>query len=214
MQRRGARVLNRLASDTSAIIVIDVQNDFCDPAGLMARQGANIESVDPAVTRLLEFLTVARRDDVPIFFIQNSHSSATDTPEWLGRHLGDPQVQTCQVGTWGAEFYRIAPEGDDIVIAKHRYNAFTGTTLEDRLTSLGRNSLLFCGVSTSVCVENSLRDAVCRDFLATLVEDCCADYSADAHQHAVAVMEQSYGAVAKSSAIQQAWAAEGEPAAG
>lgn len=196
----------RFRAADAAVIVIDVQNDFCHPDGVLARQGRDVARVHPAVERLTTFLDDARRADVPIVFVQNVHDEASDTGAWRARHPDCDREQSCQDGTWGAEFFAVAPAPGDHVVVKHRYDAFTGTDLEQLLRRLGRSSLLFTGVTTSVCVESSLRAAVCRDFLATLVEDCCGAYSDRAHQRGVESVVLGFGVAACSDELRAAWA--------
>lgn len=194
-------------------MVVDAQNDFCHVDGLLSRQGRDVARVQPALDRLAAFLAAARAADVPVVFIQNLHQDSTDSPEWLARHTDGDRAQSCRAGTWGAEFCQVGPQPGDHVVTKHRYSAFIGTALPALLDQLGRRSLLFTGFTTSVCVESSLRDAVCLDFLATLVEDCCGAYSARAHERAVESVRLGFGVVATSDRIRAAWGSPAAPAA-
>jgi ureidoacrylate peracid hydrolase len=203
----------RLHPDRTAVVVIDVQNDFCHPQGISAGLGKDLSGIERAVARLADFLPAARTAGVPVVFVRNLHSPNSDTPEWLARHASPGRAQTCQVGTWGAEFYGVAPLDGDIVVDKNRYNAFTRTRLEEVLDGLGRRSLLFCGVASNTCVETSLRDAVCRDYLATMVEDCCGAYSAEAHHRAVTSVSSGFGLVATSTDIVEEWSSRAYSAA-
>jgi ureidoacrylate peracid hydrolase len=188
------------------LVVIDVQNDFCSPSGLQAAQGQDLAMIDPAIDRLEALIARAHLGGVPVVFVSTTHSSSTDSPEWLARHPDPTRQQSCQEGTWGADFYRLVPVAGDTVVEKHRYSGFIETTLHEVLARLGRRSLLFCGVTTNTCVETSLRDAVCSDYLATLVSDCCGAYSAEAHQRALSAVANGFGAVVDSSHIVAAWA--------
>jgi ureidoacrylate peracid hydrolase len=157
------------------------------------------------VARLGRFLDSARRVSVPVVFVQNIHDATSDTAAWVARHLDSDREQSCQIDTWGAEFYEVGPQPGDHHVVKHRYDAFTRTNLEELLRGLGRSSLLFAGVTTSICVESSLRAAVCRDFLGTLVEDCSGAYSEAAHQRAIDGVALGFGIVARSDEIRDAW---------
>lgn len=195
----------RLDPGTAAIIVIDAQNDFCHPEGLLARQGRDVDRVQEPLERLDQFLAHARAAAVPVFFIQNIHDDRSDSAAWRARHDDSDRAQSCQHGTWGAQFCQVAPHEGDVVITKHRYSAFIETDLKAQLEARGRRSLLFTGFTTSVCVETSLRDAVCHDFLATLVEDCCGAYSERAHQRAVEGVSLGFGLVSTSDRVTAAW---------
>lgn len=212
-QRGVARAI-RFAAPDAAVVVIDVQNDFCHPDGLLARQGRDVARTHQPIARLAAFLDDARRAAVPVILVQNIHSPNSDTPGWRARHLDSGRDQSCQEGMWGAEFFEVGPEPGDHVVVKHRYDAFTRTSLEELLRSLGRSSVLYTGVSTSICVESSLRAGVCRDFLGTLVHDCCGAYNESAHQRAIDAVQLGFGIVASSDEISQAWshASSGDPA--
>lgn len=198
---------HRFTAASAAVVAIDIQNDFCDQRGLQAEQGKDVARVQSAVDRTAVLLAGARAAGVPVVLVRTTHSPATDTAEWLGRYPDPTRRQSCAEGTWGADPYRIEPQPGDVVVEKHRYNAFTRTPLDETLTDMGRRSLLFCGVTSNTCVETTLRDAVCRDYLVTLVEDCCGAYSAEAHARAVGSVVAGFGIVARSAEILSAWAA-------
>ncbi|UCN15334.1 cysteine hydrolase family protein [Cellulomonas iranensis] len=203
---------SRFAPGTAAVVVVDVQNDFCDPAGACAQRGSDVAGAVAMVPRLERFLDAARAAGVLVVFIQTTHDATTNSPAWLARR-GDPvpgaptPVATCATGTWGAEFYRVAPQPGEPVVVKHRYSAFAGTNLDVVLRSAGVDSLLLTGVSTNVCVESTLRDGLFAEYRVTLVEDCAASFEAEAHAATVANVEQYFGVVATSEEIGATWSA-------
>lgn len=192
---------------TSAVVVIDPQNDFCHPDGLHGRLGKDTGGAQAVLPRLAALLDHARRHGVPVVFVRTTHDETTDSAAWDDRHVEPRPARTCVTGSWGAEFCGVAPEAGETVVVKHRYSAFAGTAMRETLTRMGRTSLLFTGFATGTCVENSVREAVCRDFLVTLVEDCCADYTTEAHERAVEAIEAGYGLVSSSERIAQVWSA-------
>ena len=195
----------RLDRARSALIVIDVQNDFCHPSGVQGVRGRDLTQMVDVVAKLEGLIDGAREYGVPVVFVQTVHDENTDTPNWLARNGDEVRPQSCLPESWGAQFFQITPIFDEKIVTKHRYSAFHGTDLELHLTEIGRDSLLFAGVSTAVCVETSLRDAVCRDFLATLVNDCCSAYDDTAHERSVAAVQQGFGSVASSQEILSFW---------
>jgi nicotinamidase-related amidase len=203
---------SRFAPGTAAVVVVDVQNDFCDPAGACAQRGSDVAGAVAMVPRLERFLDAARAAGVLVVFVQTTHDATTNSPAWLARR-GDPvpgaptPVATCATGTWGAEFYRVAPQPGEPVVVKHRYSAFAGTNLDVVLRSAGVDSLLLTGVSTNVCVESTLRDGLFAEYRVTLVEDCAASFEAEAHAATVANVEQYFGVVATSEEIGATWSA-------
>ena len=200
------RKIDRLDRDLAALVVIDAQNDFCHEDGLSARQGSDVSRVREPLERLGALISAARTYDVPVYFIQNLHTAESDTREWLERHAGLNREQNCQVGSWGAEFCGVQPEEGDRVVTKRRYSAFINTSLENDLRAHDRSSLLFAGFTTGACVESSLRDAVCLDFAATLVDDCCGAYIAASHDRAVESVRSGFGVVRSGEDIIRHWA--------
>lgn len=189
----------------AAIVVIDVQNDFCHERGRQGRLGKDLSRVDRTVDNIIELTTQARRMSVPVVLAYTTHSPRVDSAEWVARRPKAPVGANCVEGAWGSEMYRIAPEPADLLVEKHRYSAFVGTRLEDELIAMGRRSLFFCGYTTSACVESSLRDAVCRDFFGSLVDDCCDCYTIAAHQRAEDAVRDDFGAVVCGGELVEIW---------
>lgn len=198
-------IQSRFRRDDAAVVVVDVQNDFCAPDGVQGRRGRDLSRVERTVDTIARLVDGARRNGVPVCFAHTTHGDRFDSPQWLNRRAGR-SAPNCVEGSWGAQLYRLRPEPGDICVEKHRYSAFAGTDLEATLAGLGRRSLLFCGYTSNACVETSLRDAVCRDFLATLVSDCCDAYLPDAHLRALRSVEEDFGLVATAGEILAAWA--------
>jgi ureidoacrylate peracid hydrolase len=199
------RVAVRVDPAGSVLVVIDAQNDFCHPQGVQALQGKDVARVAEPMRRLQLLVEAAREHQVPVVLVRTTHGVETDTPEWLGRH-GDPgRAQSCQDGSWGAAFFGVQPAPGDHVVVTHRYSAFTSGELAPLLDRLGRRSLLFAGFTTGTCVESSLRDAVCLDFLATLLEDCCGAYTQRAHDRAVEAVQEGFGVVTNSDEVIRNW---------
>lgn len=194
-----------------ALVVIDMQNDFCSPDGALARCGFDVTAAVAMAPRLAGLIASARAAGVQIVFVRTLHDETTDTPQWLGRVGDGPDAArtglTCRPDTAGAEFYGVAPQDADAVVVKHRFSAFVGTDLDDVLRSRNIESLLFTGVATEVCVESSLRSALFHEYWVSLVEDCAATYSPAAHDASVAVVAQNFGTVVTAEKLRALWSA-------
>ncbi|HEY0249831.1 MAG TPA: isochorismatase family cysteine hydrolase [Gryllotalpicola sp.] len=194
----------------TALIIVDVQNDFCDPEGSLAKIGNDVSAAVAMVPRLEKLIDDARAARLPVIFIQTIHDETNDTPQWLNRHAGEPgpgrSSSTCRTGSWGGEFYKVAPLPGEITVIKYRYSAFVGTNLDIVLKTLGIQSLLFTGVATEVCVESSLRDGLFAEYYVSLVEDCAATYSQEAHDNSVRGVARSFGTVVTSDYLSGLWA--------
>jgi ureidoacrylate peracid hydrolase len=185
----------------TAIIVVDVQNDFCHPEGGLARKGADVGMVQEMMPYLHELLHAARSYDVPILFIQTFHEKATDSEAWTlvtGAEL-------CRTGTWGAEFFEVAPLPTEIIVNKHRYSAFINTRLDTVLRTMNIETLVMTGVSTNVCVESTARHGFMLDYNIAFVKDACASTSRTAHEMTLENIDRYFGSVVSVNQLIEVW---------
>ena len=200
------RLAKAVEPASTALIVIDVQNDFCAKGGYYDKTGADISGVQPAVERLVGFIDQARKAGVRVIFARNNYDPVyVSEVQNARRKQVNWDLPYCRPGTWGWEFYRVAPLPDELIVTKHRYDAFYGTDLEVILRSNKVQSLLFAGVATNVCVESTLRSAYMRDFYSTIVSDCCAGRNARAHEATLDNVRFHFGLVASSDEIAAHW---------
>lgn len=187
----------------TALLIVDVQNDFCHEDGAFSiHRKVDLTHARNAVSALLLFAEGVRKLGIPILFVRTVHSEWTDSPSWLGRMKGNAEeMHICVPGSWGGEFYRIAPAKSDCVIVKHRYSGFFGTDLDLVLRSRGIETLLIGGLVTNVCVESTVRDAFNRDYNIILVEDCCGAFDVREHEAAVHNIAAYFGGVAESNTV-------------
>ena len=197
-----------LKPSETALIVIDVQNDFCAPGGYFEKTGADLAPIDPAVDHILTVIAAAREAGVMVMFVRSVYD-----PVYLSaaqnerrRRLGW-DIPLCRDGTWGAEFYKVAPNAGEVIITKHRYDAFFNTDLELVLRTNGIRNVALCGVATNVCVESTARSAFFRDFEVVVASDCCAARNLPAHEAALENFRRHFGMVATSAEVQDAWRA-------
>ncbi len=186
----------------SALLVIDMQNDYCHWQGAEVLNGGDVTrrtAILPAVQVLID---AAHRASTPVIFIRTTHDHTTTSSAWASRRQGtDWRHPYCLTGTWGAEYFGVLPEEGDIEVTKHRFSGFVGTDLELRLRALGRETLIIAGVDTNVCVESTMRDGYMRDFSCVLVADATAAGTADEHAAACATLGRYFGWTAKTTAV-------------
>jgi ureidoacrylate peracid hydrolase len=178
----------------AALIVVDMQNDFCHDDGVLGRRGVDLEPTQAMAPRLVALIERARALGLPVVYPINVHDSWSDSQVWRERY-GKAAVEICRPGSWGAAFYAVAPRPDDRIVPKHRYNAFVGTELDLILRARGVTTLIFAGVATNVCVETTARDAFCRDYRVVLVRDCLAGSSAAEHEASLRSLERYFNAL-------------------
>ena len=140
----------------SALLVVDVQNDFVSSKGSAAQRGEDVKAAQAMVPKLIRLIDEARRVGLTVVYIRTTHSEWTDTPSWIYRKSQQSALDTCREGTWGTEFYQgISPLLSERVVIKHRYSPFINTDLNTVLKAKGIESVLVTGVATNVCVETT-----------------------------------------------------------
>jgi ureidoacrylate peracid hydrolase len=177
----------------TAVVVVDMQNDFAAEGGMFHRSGVPIAGIRSCVPAIARVLAVARRVGIQVVYLTMafepdlSDAGGPGAPNVLkhlplggiGTPIEVPGGGTGRIlvrGTWNTEIVpEVAPEPGDVVLVKHRYSGFYGTRLDDVLRGLGVDSLVFTGCTTSICVESTLRDAFYRDYRCLLLEDCAAE---------------------------------------
>ena len=200
----------RVDPATTRFLVVDVQNDFCAEGGWFDRHGNDLRLIHEAVDRLAGFITVAREAGIPPIFVRAIYDEIYLSPPMLERHartgLG---IDHCRSGTWGAEFFRVAPRQDELVITKHRYSAFMDTELNALLRAQRVENLILAGITSNVCVESTARDGYMLDYHIVFLSDGSATYQAEAHEATLANIRRAFGMVASVSEITQVWRSMG-----
>ena len=193
----------RIRNTKTALIVVDVQNDFCHSQGAISKRNVDLSNVrNKVVPALISFIAKCREAQMPVVFVKTVHSDWTNSPSWLGRMGGTvSKIPICAAGTHGAEFYGVEPTPGDFIVTKHRYSGFVGTDLNLVLRSKGIETVLLTGVATNVCVETTARDAFNLDYHVIFVEDCCGAYSPEEHAATLNNISKYFGIVADSKTI-------------
>ncbi len=188
------------------VLVIDMQNDFCDENGAYHRNDPltfPVGGMKPMISRLQHFLSEARGNAMPILYVKYL---VDDQGRDVGLHTKTPRPFLLKEGlrrnTWGGEIVEaLKPLPGDFIIEKSRYSAFYNTKLEIVLRSLRVKTLLVTGVATNVCVESTIRDGYFRDYPCVLVEDCCQAWNEESHLAAVRNVLHGFGMVMTSEEV-------------
>jgi nicotinamidase-related amidase len=173
---RAAPASRRLCRRT-AVVVLDIQNDFCAPDGVAARYAESLEALESAVEKSTILLEEARKAGVPRIFVRSVMDNKYKLPKLLDRHRRLGFQEICREGKWGAEFYRVRPKEDECIVTKHTNDAFLYTFLEPLLRKHQTQTIVMCGVYTELCVEDTIRSALQRGFHVRLPEECTAGLS-------------------------------------
>ena len=181
-----------------ALLVIDMQNDFCSLEGNMAKIGRDISFIQKMIPSLSRLLEICRSLGIRIIFTKMVHSAWTDSPAWVAK-LNSKNVRK---GTWGCEFYQgFEPCEEDCVVEKHRYSAFINTNLDTVLRARGINTIIVTGVNSDQCVDDTAKHAFQLDYFVLLVKDCIATDSQALTQAVLTMAEKSYAWVVSSEEI-------------
>jgi len=182
------REVPMLNGTRSAVVVVDVQNDFCHPDGIFSRaMGMRLEDPGGLVERINELTGAARRNEADVLWLR----MIWDGDEEVGvlARGGFLAHEGLRAGTWGVELVDGVDVGDgDVFIAKKRFSGFFRTELEDILRARNVGRLYLAGVRTDYCVESTVRDAFFRDYDIVVVRDCVAGYFPQLHESSLTEM--------------------------
>lgn len=192
----------------TAILIIDMQNDFCSPRGTYHRSGKDLSLIQQMTPRLQKLIREARKHRILLVFIKNVtlKNGLSDSPAWL--YFKDRLVSGREYtlrGTWGCEFIReIQPKKKDVIVEKHRSSAFINTNLDLILRSNKIQTIVVTGVITQGCVESTVRDGAFYDYYVVTVRDCIATYDREIHDSSMKILEYRSTAV-PSEALFEVW---------
>jgi nicotinamidase-related amidase len=173
----------------TAVIIVDMQNDFCHPDGWLAGIGVDIGPARLPIAPLTQLLPALRGAAVPIIWVNwgtrpdrlNLSPALRHVydPAGAGSGLGDPLpragANVLQAGSWSARVVdELLPAASDIRVDKHRMSGFWDTPLDSILRNLGVTTVLFAGVNLDQCVLHTMADANFLGYDTLLIEDCAA----------------------------------------
>lgn len=199
-----------VARDHSALIVVDVQNDFVHPDGFTARVGGEVGPSVRAITRVNEAIDLFRQHEVPVVFLREIVSRATVLGNFLSR-CGSYEECPVQEGTWGAEWYTdlTPPRDGEPVVDKPSYDGFQDSNLEVVLKQLAVRTCIYVGFASNVCVEATARHGFVKGYYSVLLADASAGDSLEAHDMCTKMWRAYYGAVLTVSELETLWQGAG-----
>ncbi len=173
------------ARSCSALLIIDMQRDFCSPGGYAAQAGLEVARLSSVIANIRMLLDAARAVGMTIVHTREGHlpDLSDCPPEKLrrshaaGAAIGSPGPlgRLLVRGEYGHDFIdELQPLEGELVIDKPGYGAFWRSALQDELLRRGIRRLLLCGVTTEVCVHSTLREAIDRGYRCVVATDGCA----------------------------------------
>jgi nicotinamidase-related amidase len=197
------------APEKTALVIVDMQNDFCSKGGMADIMGADYNRLRSPTTPIKKVAEAARKsgikiiyiccgfrpdmaDAAPIFLELHKRSHAP-----LGTKAGPPGEKNVGIwikDTWNTEVVKeIAPQQDDIIIWKRTYGAFQDTDMELILRNLKIDTLIFTGIATHMCLESTLREAVMKGFRVAMLKDCTATFDDELQRNSERIIEFWFG---------------------
>ncbi|MHA6686875.1 cysteine hydrolase family protein [Mesorhizobium sp. A556] len=198
-----------LVPATTALVVIDLQQDFLSTTGYFARSGYDpspLRAILPTVNRLI---AACRAAGIRIIHTRQGYrgdlADMTPYEKWRRTRAG---LDGTDVLLRSSPGFQIVPEidvtPDDIIVDKTCNSAFTYTDFEHVLRAQGITHLLFSGCTTDVCVHTTLREACDRNFQCLTISDACASGDQKAHEgalHMVTVENGIFGALTDTQSV-------------
>ncbi len=209
------------ANDTTALLIIDMQRDFLDPEGYIARTGVDVRGLRAIIPNARRLLEAARAKGIRVIHTREGHRpDLSDLPAVKARRAAGAGAPIGSMGPLGRLLVRgepghaiiqdLEPLATEPVIDKPGFGAFHATDLEHSLRVAGVQTVVISGVTTDICVHSTLREAVDRGFECFTVGDACAAGDPAIHEAMLACIDGEggiLGRVVSTDALVAAWSA-------
>ena len=203
-RRKKYHWFTELDASKTALVVIDMQNTFCEPNS-PAEVPQSREIVDP----INKFAKSLREKGGQVVWVLHANSQIGDKSDWelFFNNVVTAEVKTRTMASLSPDKQKVwkdlTVDEKDITIIKNRYSALISgsSSLERVLRNLGIDTILIAGTKTNICCESTARDGMMLDFKIVMVEDCCAALSDDEHQAALESIIQQFGDVRTSTSL-------------
>lgn len=191
----------------TALLIIDMQRDFCDPQGYMGARGEDIKSARALIPRIRSVRDAAYDSGLTLVYTREGHRpNLSDLPEnkrlltaMAGAAFGSegPLGRLMVRGETGWDFIdELKPRAEDVIIDKSGTGAFHGTELNTILQLRGIKNIIVTGVTTGICVNTTAREASDHGYNVLVLEDCCAEPDPENHRMAIQVLKIEGGFLA------------------
>lgn len=197
------RLREKLNPESTALIIIDMQKDFCCEGGVFHKRGFDIRPAQNLAKRLNSFLKEARKALEHIIHLQ-----MIKKPEFTSPLVDDLYSRIEMERSYDpalAEPYEVIPQTEDIVIPKYKYSGFVSTYLDPFLRSKRISTLIIAGLATNVCVESTARDGFMREYYVVIPSDLTEGTSTEAKKWSLLNLDMFFAEVVSSNEILECW---------
>jgi len=198
-----ARLKAKLNPDSTALIIIDMQKDFCCEGGSFSRRGFDIKPAQRLARRLNSFLLEARKVLKYIIHLKMMKIPELASPV-VDEHYSRIKVERA-LDPALAEPYEVIPQPGDVIIPKYKYSGFVSTYLDQFLRSKNIDTLIITGIATNVCVESTARDGFMREYYIVIPSDLTEGTSNEAKKYSLLNLDMFFGEVVSSNEILESW---------
>ncbi|TDD37516.1 cysteine hydrolase [Actinomadura sp. KC06] len=177
-----------MSTSQTALLVIDMQNDYCHPDGVFAQAGLRVRDLDELVGEVNTLAAAARSAGRPVIWVRMEWDGDADVG-LLADRSPFLRTQGLRRGTWGSELLAgLDRAPDDHEVIKTRFDAFHRTGLRELLHDLDVGTLVVAGVRTDFCVESTVRQAFFHDLRVIVPREAVAGYVDDLHLGSLRLM--------------------------
>lgn len=201
---------DKIAPQNCAVLLVDVQNDFCHPEGAWAKIAVDSD-LPKRVEAIQSFLPEARSANVPVLFLRtvyNQWTVSAPIQEWWQK-LGTGPI--CTEGSFGGDFYQMLPQEKDRVLNKYRSSGFMETDLDLTLKAKEVETLLLGGIGVWGGLFDTARDAVAKNYHVFLLEDCVAGGKPEERSMLIDLFRHYQGEVTTSREVVTEWKSARRP---
>lgn len=188
---------DRFRPDRTAVLVHDMQHDFCSPGGTVYERAAkHPETIEAVVDACVGLIAAARDRGVRIVYLQQMHlANAADVPAAHLKHVQKSGLVAgldeipCIKGSWGHEIVEpLAPTPDDIIVEKAAFNDFHNSMLDKVLRIQGIETPILTGVSSHAGVLGTYYGFLDYGYDFAIARECVAGYDPELHEAAMKIM--------------------------
>ena len=189
----------------AALLIVDMQNAYCHPEGLFARNAPDSLICQRVIAPCARLIDAARRRRVPVLYAAKV-SLAPDIPTVSFHNTRREGPGLMLADDWNAAIAdELRPATGEVVLYKLAYSVFFGTALDAALQRLGTRQLILAGVTTSICVESTARDAAHRGLDVYVVRDATAEWDPARHERSIEQMGYAFARIPTVQQVIDAW---------